>query len=153
MRVRVGLLLCTLLMALVALAGCGSTSGAPTGGLSIVSGTVVKPCPGGLSGVTDVGQPDLILTETTTSGDAHVGQIVQVRLAANYRWSMAESAPPSLATQVNGDYDAHTGVCFWTFKAVAAESATLTFNGTILCEPQSACPGLASSETFTVKVS
>jgi hypothetical protein len=64
---------------------------------------------------------------------------------------MAEPIP-ALAAQVNGDYDQHAGVCFWTFKAVAAGSATVTFNGAILCEPQSACPGLARSESFTVKI-
>jgi len=88
------------LLAIILLAACGSSSGASTGGLSTVSGTVVKPCPGGLSGVTDTGQPDLILMATTKFGDAHVGQIVQVRLAANYRWSMAESASgPSRPSQ------------------------------------------------------
>lgn len=158
MRLRASLLLWALLslLALVALAACGSTSGGFTsigssGGFATAPATAVKPCPGGLSGVTDAGQPNLILTEATKSGDARVGQIVQVRLAANYRWSMAEPFP-SLATQINGDYDEHAGVCFWTFKVVSADSVTVTFNGAILCEPQSACPGLVRSETFTVTI-
>ena len=102
--------------------------------------------------MTDHGQPDLILTDAAKSGAAHVGQIVQVRLAANYRWSMAGPVP-SLATQINGDYDAHSGVCFWTFKAVAADSAMVTFNGAILCEPTVGLSWPARSESFIVKIS
>src|SRR5690242_18302514 len=105
MRSRASLLLRGLapLLAVILLAACASSGGASTGGLSTVSGSVVKPCPGGASGVTDAGQPDLILTETATSGDAHVGQVIQARLAAKYRWSLAKPAA-NLATQVNGDY-------------------------------------------------
>jgi hypothetical protein len=114
--------------------------GALSTALSTVLGTTAKPCPRGLSGVTDAGNPDLILTEAITSGEARVGRIVQARPAANYRWAMAQPVP-ALATPINGDYGEHIGVCFWTFRAVAAGSATATFNGANLCEPQPARPG------------
>jgi hypothetical protein len=140
------------LLAVILLVACGSSGGgASTGGLSTVPGSVVKPCPGGASGVTDAGQPDLILTETATSGEAHVGQVVQARLAAKYRWSLAGPVA-SLATQVNGDYDERAGVCFWTFKAVSSGGATLTFNGALLCDPQQACAAIVKAETFTVSI-
>jgi hypothetical protein len=64
---------------------------------------------------------------------------------------MAEPVP-ALATQINGDYDEHVGVCFWTFKAVTVDSATVTFDGAILCEPQAACPGAVRSESLTIKI-
>jgi predicted secreted protein len=133
---------------------CGSASGVPNGGVTAVPGTVVKPCPGGAGGVTDSGQPDPILTETAPSGIAPVGQIVQMRVAAEYRWSLAEPTA-SLATQINGDYDEHAGVCFWilwTFRAVSPGSASITVTGANLCEPQQACPGLVCSENFTVEI-
>jgi hypothetical protein len=153
MRSRASLLLRGLapLLAVILLTACGSSGGASTGGLSTVPGSVVKPCPGGASGVTNAGQPDLILTETATSGDAHVGQVIQARLAAKYRWSLAEPAA-NLATQVNGDYDARAGVCYWTFKAVSSGGATLAFNGALLCDPQQACAAIVKSETFTVSI-
>jgi hypothetical protein len=37
-------------------------------------------------------------------------------------------------------------------KGVSTEGATAPFNGAILCEPQSACPELARSETHTVRI-
>jgi hypothetical protein len=101
------------------------------------------------------GQPALTLSDTssTTSGRAHVGDLVQIQLTGAWHWTLS-SAPSQLdATPYAGAYDQTRQICFWDFRALSAGSAKVDFTGTPRCESGQACPAIARVETFTVTVS
>jgi hypothetical protein len=143
----------------LALAGCGyiTTTSTSDGGGSTgpITGTTVRPCVGPPAGVGVEGQPALTLTDATPNraGTAHVGDLIQVRLSANFHWGLDDTPAGLAPTQYIGSLDQARQLCFWNFRAQSAGTTTIKFTGTPICESGSACPAIARLETFTVRVS
>jgi hypothetical protein len=143
------------------LAGCGYSTangagpGGDTGGSGPITGTSIRPCVGPYADVEVEGQPALTLsdTSTTTSGRAHVGDLVQIQLTGTWHWTLSSAPPQFVATQYAGAYDQARQVCFWNFRAQSAGNAKVDFTGSPRCESGQACPAIARVETFTITVS
>lgn len=149
-----------LVVCIGAVAGCGVTGGANGGGNAPGTATpntkaVAKGCVDGAGGTVDVGAPALVLTlqDARHESTVHVGDVLQVRLPATQRWSMARGGTGTLATlQPAGYWDVKASACVWNFKAARAGATTLGFVGTALCEPGRPCPAYAIAEDFPVTV-
>lgn len=128
--------------------GTASVGGAPRGGMA------VRPCPGQVGDASQVGAIALILTPNRTSGSLHIGELAQVRLPVAMHWTLNNQ--PSGLTGVGeaGGQDTTLNVCYWTFRAQSAGSATLNYSGTPPCDPSAgACSNVIVASRFTVTVS
>lgn len=103
---------------------------------------------------TQAGALALILTPSSAAGALHVGDEAQVRLPATLHWTLA-SQPPSLLSAVGtaGGQDTSLNVCYWTFKAQSAGSATLHFSGVQPCDQPSGCDTAVTEQDVTITVS
>lgn len=106
--------------------------------------------------------------ENTPPVSLHVGQTLQIRLPATYRWSLpAQDVGRVLAPQPGNDWlDANASAsatatttatttanaCVWQFSASAVGHATLNFTGSPVCPPGSPCPAYAVVITQDVTV-
>lgn len=149
------------LMALVALGGCGAATGASTGSHNSATATPGKPgvgkltvrgCPGPFGTANDAGTPALILTNQSKTGDAKVGDLVQVQVPATYHWTDVRASANLAIQSPAGVQDSAKNVCVWTYRAVNAGAATVDLTGGALCEPTQACPAYATIADFTVTV-
>jgi hypothetical protein len=124
-------------------------------------GLTVRPCPGPWGSVSGAGTASEVLTPATAShtSQAHLGDLVQVQLPTNMHWAYQSGASSSGSggslqmLSPAGLQDAQQDVCVWNFRAVSAGSATLTFQGMPLCDPNQPCTTTAQQLTFTVDVS
>ncbi len=120
----------------------------PTGGSSAVA------CPDSNQ---SPGSPTLILTPTTPdrAGNAHVGDMVQVRLPTSSKWTYAptQSSSALSPTQPSGVLISSLNSCVWSFKAVSAGTQTLPFAGQPICKAGQPCADYRIAMTFSVTVS
>jgi hypothetical protein len=153
-----------ILLATLALGACGAaqsqsssetTAGGSTTGGGVIpgGGMAVRPCPGAVSDATQVGPLALTLTQSNAAGSLHVGEDAQVRLPASLHWTLT-SQPSNMSMQgVAGGQDSTLDVCFWTFKAQSAGSATLRFSGVQPCDQPGSCSNATTEQDFTITVS
>lgn len=151
------------LMVAVALAGCGVTI--DMGGHGGVSssppqqapsgGTAVRPCTG--DSVIPSKKPALVLTvnDSNKTAQAHVGDVIEVRLDMQTHWFPPNITATSALTaiQPQGAIEPATQTCRWFFEAKAAGKATLEFTGAPICESNTPCPAIARAEKFIIQVS
>lgn len=160
---------CGSALALLALlvAGCGTTTvslgSSPTATATATptrhlgGGLTVRPCPGPFGSAMTASDNVVILTGTTPNrtASAHVGQTVEIQLPARNLWrydaSRSAMAPLSL-NQPAGVEDGQLDLCVWNFTARSTGTATLSFIGSPLCEPNMACPAIILAMSFTVNV-
>lgn len=160
-RVLVGVVLAC--ASCMLLAGCGASAGAANGSHGAATATAtqgrpgvgkltVRGCPGPFGTSTDAGSPRLVLTNQTKSGDAHVGDLVQVQVPATYRWSQVDASSNLALQQPAGVQDSAKNVCVWTYRALSAGAATVQLTGGALCEPTQPCPAYAVVADFSISV-
>lgn len=123
----------------------------PSGGLS------ARPCPGPFGSAPSAGNGVVVLTPSSPALTAHaqIGQTVEVQLPASVHWryDATASAPNGLALiQPAGMEDGQLDLCIWSFQAQSTGTATLTFTGTMLCDPVLACSNNVQTLAFTVKI-
>jgi hypothetical protein len=81
------------------------------------------------------------------------GEIVEFRLAATIRWGVSMQNSAILTPHQSNDwYDASGQVCVWRYTAAATGMAHLTFEGGLVCPPNTACPALAAIAQYEVTV-
>ncbi len=116
---------------------------------------VARPCPGPYGSVTEAGTPNVVLTGYNPQGtaQAHIGDLVQVRLPISMRWTMGPAPTGMVVISPVGIQDATLNVCAWTFRAQSAGTSILTFTGMNLCDPHAPCAQLAVNVTYAVAVS
>lgn len=169
-----------IMLLLLALAGCGLSTATPSGvgygpssspsvsagestrGAtrtptsvtgSVDNGAGSNRCPGGLSAITDIGAPQLILgADGILQGTIHPGELIQVRLPATTRWSFHNADTQAGLLQPAGYEDHQHNVCVWNFRPRSTTSLSLTFTGTALCTGKGLCPQYVFRETFSVQV-
>jgi hypothetical protein len=147
------------------LAACGpSTVGSGgTNGSNQASATATAAALASLNGCpsqetpTGIKPADVVLTQNggfDQSASAKQGQILEIRLLATMRWSLATAnAGPALAPESPaGWYNRALGACIWRFSANAAGTATLQYTGTPVCAPGSACPTFALAQAYMITV-
>lgn len=149
------------LAALTALAGCGASTGTANGAPGSATSTPGKPgvgkltvrgCPGPLGNADDAGTPALVLTNQAKSGEAHVGDLIQVQVPATQRWNEVKASSNLALQQPAGVQDGTKNVCVWTYRALSAGSATVNLTGGALCEPNQACPAYAVLADFSISI-
>jgi hypothetical protein len=113
---------------------------------------LLKPCPGGAGDALSSGTPALILVDGATTGSAHVGDLIQVRLPTSLRWNYTGGIAALAPTAQAGEIDASRGICFWNFLAQSAGKGTIDFTGTALCEPMQPCAMFARDAHFTITI-
>jgi hypothetical protein len=157
----VGAAIC-LLAATLALGACGaaaqaSNHAASSGSASVGSipggGMAVRPCPGEVGDATQVGSLALTLTQSDAAGSLHVGEQAQVRLPASLHWTL--TSQPALLSSVGiaGGQDTTLNICYWSFRAQSAGSATLRFTGVPPCDNPGSCDSVTTEQDFTITVS
>lgn len=148
------------LAALLALAGCASATSA-VGGTHTATSTPGKPgvgkltvrgCPGPWGTANDAGTPALVLTNQQKSGDAHVGDLIQVQVPATQHWTQIDASPNLALQQPAGVQDSAKNVCMWTYRAISAGDATVNLTGGALCEPAQPCPAYAVVADFSITI-
>jgi hypothetical protein len=147
-----------------ALAGCGSTSTASSGGTHAQPSTIVTPtramngCPTHLIPVDGYPHPDVLVTGQNEAFNQpvalHMHQILEVRLHADIFWHVMTSAPHEILAPVGlaGWYDDAHKACVWEFAANASGTTTLSFSGGLDCPPTAPCPAIAAAQMYTVTV-
>jgi hypothetical protein len=156
------------LVGALALAGCSVTIDTGTGGGDGGStppqpgapggpggGTTVKPCPGVLSAAETKPTITLTVANAYKTTQAHVGDVIEVRLSAKMQWSQPTIGTAGVLTalQPQGGMDEQTQTCQWLFAAAKPDTVKLEFTGGPLCEPNVACPAYAEVEQFTLQIS
>lgn len=160
-RARLAPLACLLVMAL-SLGACGAaTQAQQSGGASSGAhggsipggGMAVRPCPGQVGDAQSMGPLALTLTQSDATGSMRVGEFAQVRLPSTLHWTL--TTPSALLGSVGpaGGQDSSLNVCYWTFRAQSAGSATLAFSGAVPCDNPGACSNAITQQTFTITVS
>lgn len=119
-------------------------------------GTTVRPCLG--NSVAPAKAPTIVLTvkNSQKTTQAHVGDVIEVQLAATMRWSTltdVATSPVLTPLQPQGGMDDSTQTCRWVFAVKAPGAVTLTFIGVFNCEPNVPCPAIAEDEEFTIQAS
>jgi hypothetical protein len=120
------------------------------------NGTTVKPCLG--DSVAPAKTPTIVLTvkNSQKTTQAHVGDVIEVQLAATMRWSTltdVATSPVLTPLQPQGGMDDSTQTCRWDYAVKAPGTATLTFIGVFNCEPNTVCPAIAEDEEFSIQAS
>ncbi|MGZ3583812.1 MAG: hypothetical protein ACXVCX_02140 [Ktedonobacterales bacterium] len=145
-------LLLTLLA--VGLVGCslatGSTMTAPTATTSVAKG-----CPNTSDSGAGVTAPAHVLTMKDAGhvSEAHVGDVVQVRLPSAQRWRFANDGAGTLELlQPAGYGDVKAGACVWNFRATKVGATAVSFGGMAICEPGRLCPQYVVDEEFRITV-
>jgi hypothetical protein len=150
------------LLSLIALAGCGVTTGgaglgSPAGSSTAVThgGASINPCPGKPATLAKAPNVLLSLKDSHKQTQVHPGDVVQVELAAQMHWSvnLGSSAATLKPLAPQGVMDSQTSSCRWLFQAAQPGLATLSFIGTPLCDPTQPCLAIAEDEEFTIQVS
>jgi hypothetical protein len=160
-QARLAPLACLLVMAL-ALGACGAAPQAQRGGGASSDahggsipggGMAVRPCPAQVGDAQSMGPLSLTLTQSDVTGSMRVGEFAQVRLPSTLHWTL--TTPSTLLSSVGpaGGQDSSLNVCYWTFRAQSAGSATLAFSGAVPCDNPGACSNAITQQTFTVTVS
>lgn len=156
-----------LALALVACGGAGSSSGRSSGGGSPGGGSpggaisegpgtgmTVRPCLGSYTGGYNAA---LTLTNFSgdITGDAHVGDTVEIHLDGHHKWTYSYVMPSGALTAqtTQGLLDGTDVSCVWIFRAREAGASTVAFTGSALCDPTQACPQYALLQTFTIHIS
>lgn len=147
------------LLALMALAGCGITTAAgpaPGGAGASPSATASArsaACPGPAGSVNDAGTPVLILTDTPGkgSGSAAVGALVQVRVPDSSHWDYL-SAGTLAPLMPAGVHDTTLHVCVWNFRPQKAGSMKLSFARSAICRAGVPCPMYMQQVAFALQV-
>lgn len=168
------------LLGALALAGCGVTTTVGVGGgvtnsntpqpgssdgsqatptsapKSDGGGTTVRPCLG--DSVAPTKTPTIVLTvkNSQKTTPAHVGDVIEVQLAATMRWSTLKDVTTGgvlTPLQPQGGMDDSTQTCRWVYAVKAPGAVTLTFIGVFNCEPNTVCPAIAEDEEFTIQAS
>ncbi|MEO7000246.1 MAG: hypothetical protein ABI068_00400 [Ktedonobacterales bacterium] len=149
-----------------ALVGCAPVPGIgaslPSNGTPVAThathggGLAVKPCAGPIiDGHTT--QAAIILTQRQERQtiQAQVGDVIEVRLPANYRWDgISGQLGSTLAMrQPQGSLDNSLGACVWDFAAVQRGEVLLQFTGGALCASDAPCPMYAIIAEFTLRIS
>ncbi len=149
------------LATLLTVAGCGATSGAANGSHGSTTATpgspgigklTVRGCPGPLGTANDAGTPALVLTNQRKSGNAHVGDLIQVQVPATYRWTHIDASSNLALQQPAGIQDSSRNVCVWTYRALGAGAASVSLVGGALCEPMQPCPAYAVAANFMISI-
>ena len=145
---------------LLALAGCGSATSA-VGGAHTATGTPGKPgvgkltvrgCPGPWGTANDAGSPAVVLTNQQKSGNARVGDLIQVQVPATQHWTQIDASPNLALQQPAGVQVSATNVCVWTYRAISAGDASVQLTGGALCEPTRPCPAYAVLADFAITI-
>lgn len=102
-------------------------------------------------------QADVVVTQTGIEGAQPVtlnkGQTLEVRLLATIRWHMHMQNSSALNTkEATGWYNATLKDCLWRFTAVGTGTATLSFTGTVICDPKGQCPVAALVQQYDITV-
>lgn len=86
---------------------------------------------------------------------ARQGQALVVHLKPELRWTLNVQDPSHalLASTPNGWYDAGLNACVWRFSVVSQGTATLTFSGTVICQPGTVCPHVVLEQDVTISAS
>lgn len=119
-------------------------------------GTTVRPCLG--DSVAPTKTPTIVLTvkNSQKTTPVHVGDVIEVQLAATMRWSTltdVATSPVLTPLQPQGGMDDSTQTCRWVYAVKAPGAVTLTFIGVFNCEPNTVCPAIAEDEEFTIQAS
>lgn len=145
-----------LLLTLLAggLVGCGLATGSdmtvPTATTSVANG-----CPMGSDSGVGVTAPTYILMEKDVGhvSEAHVGDVVQVRLPAAQRWKLMNDGAGTLdLLQPAGYWDVKASACVWNFRAAKVGATVVSFGGMAICEPGQLCPQYVVDEEFRITV-
>lgn len=146
-----------LALALAACGSAGSSGGGTSGGATGAGpgdGMTVRPCLGTYTGGN---HPALTLTNFSgdITGDAHVGDTVEIHLDGHHKWTYTYVMPSGALTvqTTQGLLDESDVSCVWIFRANEAGAATVAFTGAALCDPTQACPQYALLQTFTIHIS
>lgn len=167
---RLLVLLCSILMLVFVLAGCGSNVGSGAGGGTGLTPTpTAKPTVGTTKGYgTSVGCPsDAVITNAPAKANviiqmtnmdntvtAYVGDVIEVRLPFGHKWG-----EPGTAALHGLDLQSPAGyawkaenVCIWRFTAKEPGTTQLLFHSQALCKPGELCPMYITAVPFTVVV-
>ena len=119
--------------------GYGTTYGCP-------SDAVVNP---------PAGQPNVTiqLTDSNTTMNAHVGDVIEVHLPFGHMWSGPTAVPGNLQMQTPSGYALKTAkVCVWRFTATTSGTAHLQYAGKPICKPGELCPQYVLAANFAIDV-
>jgi hypothetical protein len=143
------------------LVGCGADTSAgnlrtststSTSTSTPATGLDTQACAGPLGSVSDAGTPGLLLTPASVSGQAHVGDLIQVRLPMTNRWDFNPGSSGLAPLQPAAVRDMTSKACFWNFRGQSTQDVKLSFMQTALCAANSPCPLYARQVTFTVHI-
>ena len=152
---RWGSALAPLALAALVLAGCGVSTGAsPAVGSTHTPSSSVNamPCNGPTGSVNAAGMPALVLTPTATNGQAHVGDLIQVRVPVTNHWDFNAGLSGLAPLQPAAVRDLTANVCFWNFRGQSAQDVKLSFSEGALCAAGTPCPLYLRQVTFTVHI-
>lgn len=156
-----------LLVLTLVMAGCGSSSSSGSGnsgtdtGASTPSPTVTKGtastqgCPNNVILSPAQGAPTITVTqgESQKPVAAHQGDIIEVQLAANHRWTGPTTSQGNLELQTPYGYvSQNKNMCVWRFVAKSAGTTNLNFEGHPICQKGQMCPQYILSLPFSIVV-
>lgn len=155
MHIRIAAIAGGVLLLLLAggLMGCGAAIGGGT--TAPTTTTIAHGCPGGSGAGFEVTAPAFVLSlkDASHESTARVGEVIQVRLPATQRWSVAKDAAGVLELlQPAGYWDVKASACVWNFRAAKAGTTTVSFEGRALCKPGQMCPAYVVAEEFPLMV-
>jgi len=150
--------LLTFVLAFV-LVACGSNTN--TGAGSNATPTVVKGygtsvgCPSDavVSGTPAKANVVVQASDMNKTIQAHMGDVIEVRLAFGHKWSGPSVSQGVLELQQPGGYAWKAeNVCVWRFVAKGTGTTELLFHSQALCKPGEVCPLYIASIPFTIVV-
>lgn len=145
------------------LAACGSNGGTGTGAgstptsapTSTTSMGSPEGCPSNTVTNPPATRPNVIIkiTNSNSTISVHNGDLIEVRLPFNERWSGPAASQSVLQLQTPAGYPLQSDkVCVWHFVAKSTGTTTLTFSGRAICKPGQLCPMYVINVPFTVDV-
>ena len=114
-------------------------------------------CPAQQPPASAANPPDVVATAGVACGATAslcACQVLEVRLAANLRWSLTVQDPAGALAPAapNGWFDAALQSCVWRFTGQATGAANLAYNGRAICKPGAICTNFVILESFAVTV-
>jgi predicted small secreted protein len=147
------------------LTACGKNAGTGTGstgnGPSTPPPTVVQGygtangCPSDAVVSTAPSKPDVVvkLTDSSTTINAHVGNVIEFDLPFGRAWAGPSSSPGVLALQTPAGYAwSANKVCVWRFTVMGAGITQVDFSARPMCKKGEFCSQLVQDVPFTISV-
>ncbi len=152
----------TLVLAFL-LGACGSNGGTSTGAgsttptsapISVTSKGILEGCPSAAVNPSSA-KPNVIINMKNSNSiiSAHNGDLIEVRLPFNEKWTGPTTSQGVLELQEPAGYVLSSDkVCIWHFVAKGTGTTTLTFSGRAICKAGQMCPMYIMNVPFTIDV-